>query len=423
MIPNRLFRSFPKCIGTLSLLWCWAAMACTASIVDPDASELTDADADPANSSDGSANQESIWGETRLLEGAGTLINPPLDMNLDCDSFSMSGDPAGKAELATPVCMEQPVAETLTGGQDVDCYAIAVIENQLLHMQIRPLLEEHDSLMWHVAVFTVDGKYITHDALTRDFWFVSDVAGAARICINVFNLPDHQNVAYTFQVSDAGEDDHSGRLGEATPFQIGTAVTGIIEISDDQDCFETELEADGIYKLEIFSDANAYYDIAVYPPGEDEPSTQLNTHNLGFLAVASGKHRFCFSVRNKLTGVAYNLTLNFIGADDYGGDTETAEPFELGDPISGSLQMPGDTDCFKTWISKDLTVDISITMITQTYFYIQVSEPNQSGYVYFQYNAEVGGFDTVRDGEYTFCLVAYSNGAWGREYTMDISAL
>lgn len=171
------------------------------------------------------------------------------------------------------------------------------------------------------------------------------------------------SAAYTWVVEDLGVDDHPDPPAAGTPVTAGTPVGGRLELPTDVDAFS--FTAVGGHVLRVAAAATGV-------------SLQVDLQTAGGQAVANGSDSAAALVQ--VTGtyratvrrsysyasgvVPYTVVVSDLGADDHGNLSTLATAVTPGQPASGDLQYPTDSD----WFSAGLTANhvYQVTCVTAT---------------------------------------------------------
>eukprot|EP00448_Togula_jolla_P012100 CAMPEP_0170595936 /NCGR_PEP_ID=MMETSP0224-20130122/14835_1 /TAXON_ID=285029 /ORGANISM="Togula jolla, Strain CCCM 725" /LENGTH=641 /DNA_ID=CAMNT_0010920165 /DNA_START=129 /DNA_END=2054 /DNA_ORIENTATION=- len=148
-------------------------------------------------------------------------------------------------------------------------------------------------------------------------------------------------------------DDHSDRRRKATNIEASVAVPGSLQFPGDVDWFRVNLLA-GSYKFL----AHAPVNVSVYDSDgrqlslEDDPLAEGSYHEsrVFLYDLIAGVYFIKIAEYLEFTAASYDLHVEPI-VDDHGDLAETATRVQVGVPMRGELDFPGDVDYFCTHLS------------------------------------------------------------------------
>ena len=171
----------------------------------------------------------------------------------------------------------------------------------------------------------------------------------------------------------AQQDDFSAGPNDAGRIAVGETVAGHLERPGDVDWFAVELEAGVAY---AFDQEGADTSQGTLPDplltlldsdgnpigGDDDGGSGLNARLL-LTPEEAGRYYIAAGAYGDATGTYRVTVLEYPGFEDDVGDTsEQARGIAVGEPVTGALEVPGDTDLFEAMVELH-DVDVALLPI------------------------------------------------------------
>ncbi len=209
------------------------------------------------------------------------------------------------------------------------------------------------------------------------------------------------------QSQPAAADDHSNAIEGATPVQVGTAVTGIVDYEGDEDFFAFMAEEGVLYQIETGL--------------ESLPDAYLGIYSRdaflvdGFNAIsweAPSSEEYYASVTWSGESGAYTLAIDAL-VDDHGDDASRATAIQVGQAVDGTIGYSGDMDYFHFTAEEGDAFQIELTPDLSDSCCWEVSVFDAEGVGWYGTSDEALGWEAPESGDYYVSVVAvYTTGAY-----------
>ena len=209
------------------------------------------------------------------------------------------------------------------------------------------------------------------------------------------------------QSQPAAPDDHSNEIEGATPVQVGTAVTGIVDYEGDEDFFAFMAEEGVLYQIETGL--------------ESLPDAYLGIHSKdaflvdGFNAIsweAPSSDEYYASVTWSGETGAYTLAIDAL-VDDHGDDASGATAIQVGQAIEGTIGYSGDMDFFHFTAEEGESFQIELTPGLPDICCWDVSVFDAEGVGWYGTSDAALDWEAPESGDYYVSVVAvYTTGAY-----------
>ena len=158
-----------------------------------------------------------------------------------------------------------------------------------------------------------------------------------------------------------GRDDYAATTDTSATVPVGGSATGEIDFQGDRDWFAVELEAGGVYKVELYGEAAGLGTIrwprlhGIYDSDGDridgtKDDNGQRTSRVTFRADAGGTHYIAAGSSHDSYVGAYSLSVRKLALDDHRADSDTSATVAIGGSATGNIETKGDRD----WFAVDL---------------------------------------------------------------------
>jgi hypothetical protein len=229
-----------------------------------------------------------------------------------------------------------------------------------------------DVLVFPFASTEVNSTNLLIEIRSDDLWLSGDLlnANTVRITDSVverFRFQDDVEWSLTqLQAAVVPPDDFSADDMTTGRITVGTPVTGEVEVAHDHDWFAIELQAGGLYRIDLEGTrtgmgtlSDPYLRGIFDSTGTLLPGTQNDDAGEGynslvwFNAVAAGTHYISAGAYGSYVGT-YKLSVQQM-VDDYSAGTDTTGQVAVGGQTTGAIDAPNDRD----WFAVELTEGVA----------------------------------------------------------------
>ena len=247
---------------------------------------------------------------------------------------------------ATVVLIGQPIEGSILNSSDLDAFSFIGVAGQSYEISVELETLGH-ALMW---IYDSQGMLMKHSE-TEEFIWQARETGSYFVY-----LRSYSEGTYTFTVSSSDyRDDHGDEEQYATQLTPGETVAGVIGLDagngwnavgntdGDHDVFSFVAERGQLYSIDVELGSLLRSGIKLFDAAGDIQSS--GTTRIVWEAARSGRH----FVRVSGLGVGdYELTVaRFDYSNDHGDDFLSATPIEIGEALSGTIGLEGESDYFR----------------------------------------------------------------------------
>ncbi|MFP2907116.1 PPC domain-containing protein [Pyxidicoccus sp. 3LFB2] len=256
-----------------------------------------------------------------------------VDMGLDQHGGSIS--------TATPVTPGVPVSVRMEARNDVDVVSFTSVAHHVYAVRLKRPLPMRLTDASGTQLLPVASEKLFFEAEDSGPYYLHFAAPVTTSPVELV-------------IEDTGPDDHGDGPETATPFTVGTSISGLRQHENDTDAFTFMADGDGVYRVTCEPDCGWNLDFS----SASGPVRRINQNPQGFVLDARVTEPITVLVK---TGKAYTLTLTREGTDDYGDEPELATPLTLPASITGRLQSGADIDVFSVELEAGASYHLTST--------------------------------------------------------------
>ena len=231
--------------------------------------------------------------------------------------------------------------------------------------------------------------------------------------------PETSTILY-FGVPAPQEEEPNGEIGNATPMELDTQYTGVMDASGDHDYFRISIEQPGRLTISATNPAGSLMRtyLTMYTIDADYAYATSSAANAGdpvtltWNIVEPGDYFFRVHDNNNNAEVQYTITASLqMSPDPYepNHDITSATSLKIGDMFQGYIFPNSDEDWYKVILNDQGTLSVSLTNMPENlrgyitiydsntnYTYVTAYANNDKDNVYLDYNVAMPGTYFIR---------------------------